>query len=70
MLFAHIHSTKEKLYGLFNLYVQLDVTIGDIVFVKIPVVIQIFTMIEPPATTTRTSAATSDLMVFFSLLFL
>lgn len=28
MMFAHIHSTKEKLYGLFNLHVQLDVTIG------------------------------------------
>lgn len=30
MMFAHIHSTKEKLYGLFNLHVQLDFTIGDI----------------------------------------
>ena len=29
MMFAHIHSTKEKLYGLFNLHVQLDFTIGD-----------------------------------------
>lgn len=29
MLFGHIHSTKEKLYGLFNLHVQLDVTIGE-----------------------------------------
>ena len=29
MLFAHIHSTKEKLYGLFNLHVQLDITIGE-----------------------------------------
>ena len=28
MMFAHIHSTKEKLYGLFNLHVQLDFTIG------------------------------------------
>lgn len=28
MIFAHIHSTKEKLYGLFNLHVQLDFTIG------------------------------------------
>ena len=28
MMFAHIHSTKEKLYGLFNLHVQLDITIG------------------------------------------
>lgn len=28
MMLAHIHSTKEKLYGLFNLHVQLDVTIG------------------------------------------
>ena len=25
-MFGHIHSTKEKLYGLFNLHVQLDVT--------------------------------------------
>ena len=32
MLFGHIHSTKEKLYGLFNLHVQLDVTIGVIYF--------------------------------------
>jgi len=30
MIFAHIHSTKEKLYGLFNLHVQLDFTIGGI----------------------------------------
>lgn len=30
MMFAHIHSTKEKLYGLFNLHVQLDFTIGDL----------------------------------------
>lgn len=29
MMFAHIHSTKEKLYGLFNLHVQLDFTIGE-----------------------------------------
>lgn len=29
MMFAHIHSTKEKLYGLFNLHVQLDITIGE-----------------------------------------
>ena len=29
MLFGHIHSTKEKLYGLFNLHIQLDVTIGE-----------------------------------------
>jgi len=29
MIFAHIHSTKEKLYGLFNLHVQLDFTIGE-----------------------------------------
>ena len=28
MMFGHIHSTKEKLYGLFNLHVQLDFTIG------------------------------------------
>ena len=26
-MFGHIHSIKEKLYGLFNLYVQLDITI-------------------------------------------
>jgi len=31
MMFAHIHSTKEKLYGLFNLHVQLDFTIGVMV---------------------------------------
>ena len=30
MMFAHIHSTKEKLYGLFNLHVQLDFTIGGL----------------------------------------
>lgn len=30
MMFAHIHSTKEKLYGLFNLHVQLDITIGGV----------------------------------------
>ena len=29
MMFAHIHSTKEKLYGLFILDVQLDFTIGE-----------------------------------------
>ena len=28
-MLAHIHSTKEKLYGLFNLHVQLNITIGD-----------------------------------------
>ena len=28
MMLAHIHSTKEKLYGLFNLHVQLNITIG------------------------------------------
>ena len=28
-MFGHVHSIKEKLYGLFNLYVQLDVTICD-----------------------------------------
>ena len=29
MMLAHIHSTKEKLYGLFNLHVQLNITIGE-----------------------------------------
>ena len=29
-MFGHIHSTKEKLYGLFNLHVQLDDTISGI----------------------------------------
>lgn len=45
MLFGHIHSTKEKLYGLFNLHVQLDVTIGDCF--PLSIIKEIFNVIIP-----------------------